>query len=209
MLIDRRQLRQAITRAMLCLLLFRAADGQDNMARVFSWSFGVKYAFDKFSAVALFEEFTLIDPEWEDQLTKRIFDCGCVAFIDPSPHLENTRIFHSMCDLKSGMIYKKKCAEWFEKKADKSGSVVYFIQVNQSGPIKIGYSTSVSSRLESLRISSPYDLNLLGTIKGGKSAEQKLHKRFKHLHIRGEWFAPEKELIDYIESVTSQEGALQ
>jgi DNA-binding MarR family transcriptional regulator len=68
--------------------------------------------------------------------------------------------------------------------------VVYFIGNANSGPIKIGFTSSEepSNRLRSLQTASPVELKVLGYINGGAKVEGRIHS-FLHLHrLKGEWF---------------------
>ena len=72
-------------------------------------------------------------------------------------------------------------------------SYVYFILDSLSNAIKIGYADSIDSRLISLQVGNPRDLELLHYIECKNSEHSRLvedsyHKQFEHLHIRGEWF---------------------
>lgn len=79
---------------------------------------------------------------------------------------------------------------------------IYFIQVGSTGPIKIGRTSGpVSKRLAGIQTSMPFDLKLIATIPDASFADEKLlHKQFDHLRIRGEWFHPAEELLDWIAS---------
>jgi hypothetical protein len=46
---------------------------------------------------------------------------------------------------------------------------------------------------------------ILGSVQASITDEMKLHERFAHLRIKGEWYKPEAELLDFIEKV-SKEG---
>lgn len=85
---------------------------------------------------------------------------------------------------------------------DPAPSVVYFIQAGVGGHIKIGVTTDVRERLSRLQMASPVDLQLLGAVAGDRYFEASLHDRFHHLHVRGEWFRAERELLDYIATET-------
>lgn len=79
---------------------------------------------------------------------------------------------------------------------------VYFVQaMTDEAPIKIGISWDVYHRFHNLRTASPFELELLGTITGGKEREQEIHRRFAHLRMRGEWFRPAPELLAFIDEV--------
>jgi len=70
---------------------------------------------------------------------------------------------------------------------------VYFAQRRKNGLIKIGYSRSVPNRMSAL------GAKLIGAVHGNRSTEIKIHERFAHLRVRGEWFRPTKELLDHIQ----------
>jgi hypothetical protein len=78
---------------------------------------------------------------------------------------------------------------------------VYFFQIRNDGPIKIGSSRNPENRLKSLNQSSPYQMRMLGTIEATNGEEGKMHKRFSKYRIRGEWFHPAKELIEYVKTL--------
>jgi len=90
------------------------------------------------------------------------------------------------------------------------GVRIYFIEMKvpnlpeEERPIKIGItSTAVNKRLSNLTTASPFPLVLLGcTPVCRKSKEGKLHSRFRHLRIKGEWFRGDPSLREFIEQVT-------
>jgi hypothetical protein len=77
---------------------------------------------------------------------------------------------------------------------------IYFVQSGDGGPIKIGRTRdNPLSRMDALQCGHPYTLRLLAVISHCKaSVESDLHRRFYHLHVRGEWFRPEGELLAFI-----------
>ena len=62
----------------------------------------------------------------------------------------------------------------------------YFIQGPPLSPVKIGRTSDVAQRLQTLQTGSPHELRVLLAMKGDR--EQELHTRFKADKIRGEWF---------------------
>lgn len=80
--------------------------------------------------------------------------------------------------------------------------MIYFIQESDDGDIKIGYSDNPERRIRELQTGSPKQLNLLAVIEGEKSDETELHKLFKKLNTRGEWFSPDTEIFLYIDSLS-------
>lgn len=80
-------------------------------------------------------------------------------------------------------------------------SLVYFIQPQDGGLIKIGWCAGKSKkRLGEIQTMSPVKLIVLGTVLGGFKKEKELHKEFASIRSHGEWFHPEKELLQYIET---------
>lgn len=83
-------------------------------------------------------------------------------------------------------------------------SVVYYLQ-EQSGEIKIGYTTNLKARLIALRV-SPSDV--LATEPGGARLEKMRHGQFKHLRVgRWERFKPALDLLSHIEMIRDHFGA--
>jgi hypothetical protein len=76
------------------------------------------------------------------------------------------------------------------------GEVVYFIRAGDA--IKIGYTTNLAARKRSLETASAVPLELLGSVSGDRREEARLHREWWHLHIRGEWFHADEELLRYI-----------
>jgi hypothetical protein len=79
--------------------------------------------------------------------------------------------------------------------------MIYFIQQSEDGPIKIGRSCDPESRLKEMQTGNPDPLHILGCCADMGDTEQKLHKRFKHIHIQGEWFEPADDLMAFIHKV--------
>ena len=63
----------------------------------------------------------------------------------------------------------------------------YFIG-GEVGPIKIGYSIDVKSRLRALQASSPVTLSVLAIRSGGETRERAYHDQFSEWRLHGEWF---------------------
>lgn len=75
--------------------------------------------------------------------------------------------------------------------------MVYFVQAETGGPIKIGWTedADASARLVGLQIGNPYRLVIRSTMLGGHADEKELHRRFRLYRLNGEWFAPCRELV--------------
>ncbi len=80
-----------------------------------------------------------------------------------------------------------------------TGSVVYFIQAEPGGAIKIGVTRDLRSRLSSLRIGSPLPLRVLAYMSGDAALEGQLHARFAAVREHGEWHAAVPELLTFIQ----------
>jgi hypothetical protein len=78
--------------------------------------------------------------------------------------------------------------------------LVYFVQPINGGLIKIGTSQQLADRLDRLESLAGCDLRVLAVIDGGQTREGELHARFAHVHVGGEWFRPERELLGLIGS---------
>lgn len=73
--------------------------------------------------------------------------------------------------------------------SDRLGTI-YFIGNVNSGPVKIGFTSSEdpSLRLRSLQTASPTELSILGYTNGTFDIEKRIHA-FLHIHrLKGEWF---------------------
>lgn len=80
--------------------------------------------------------------------------------------------------------------------------MIYFIQAEGVGHIKIGFTDSEDAgvRLATLQTGSPVQLRLIGTIPGTVEDEKNLHRRFASECVHGEWFKPVPHLIKMVHS---------
>lgn len=78
---------------------------------------------------------------------------------------------------------------------------VYFM--TDDVEIKIGYSGSPIIRRKRLKQERGREVRILRAISGTPDDEKALHKRFKHLRTTGEWFRPESELMEFIQSLVA------
>lgn len=86
------------------------------------------------------------------------------------------------------------------KKPKEKIGYVYFLQMGEDGPIKIGFSQDVCERVASLQTNQPFPLRLIGVEIGSFATEKALHRRFLVYQTRpnSEWFFPKPELLEYI-----------
>lgn len=75
---------------------------------------------------------------------------------------------------------------------------IYFVQVGEKGPIKIGITKDIKSRFSSLQVGHPEPLRLLTSLEGPKALERELHNQFHTHRLSGEWFKPAPELLAHI-----------
>lgn len=88
------------------------------------------------------------------------------------------------------------------KAADpRSTGSIYFVQFGDR--IKIGFTTNMKQRMKVI----PKD-QILATTPGSLGVERRIHNRFAHLRITGEWFRADKELLDYVEFVRQRNKRL-
>ena len=80
-----------------------------------------------------------------------------------------------------------------------SEKVVYFIQVGDDGPIKIGSSSNAGGRLATLQNGHYERLHLIGTTPGGYVVESVIHQKLAQFVIRGEWYAAVPEVLAEIQ----------
>ena len=85
--------------------------------------------------------------------------------------------------------------------SDPDGEVVYFIRAGDA--IKIGYTTNLARRQRALETASAVPLELLASVPGDRREETRLHREWRHLHIRGEWFEASEELLRYIRELAA------
>lgn len=76
---------------------------------------------------------------------------------------------------------------------------VYFVSYGQY--IKIGWTSDLLGRIAELQKAAPEQLSLLLKFPGSKSDELRLHHRFAHLRLRGEWFKSSPEILGFIEQM--------
>lgn len=78
---------------------------------------------------------------------------------------------------------------------------VYFIVSMDLQRVKIGTTTNLVGRMQSLTRENPYPLLLVGEIDGGHYVEAVLQKRFELYAAHGEWFHTCPELEELIRDV--------
>lgn len=87
---------------------------------------------------------------------------------------------------------------------------IYFVSAKaEAFPIKIGISRDCSVRTASLQTSLPYDVDLIAVLPTTDPLlERKLHRKFQHLRLRGEWFQRAPELVHFINRLVDEGSAV-
>ncbi len=74
---------------------------------------------------------------------------------------------------------------------------IYFIEAKEVRRCKIGYSSNIERRISSMKIESPVELELIGTIQTEtpKKLERIIHSHLQEFHFAGEWFEIDREYV--------------
>lgn len=84
-------------------------------------------------------------------------------------------------------------------------SYTYF--VCQGDFVKIGATSNPERRINGLQTGFPDPLEVLVVVHSNVISESQGHLRFAHLRASGEWFRAEPELLDFIETLKSEQAA--
>ena len=80
--------------------------------------------------------------------------------------------------------------------------VVYFAQDTRGGEVHIGLAPyrKLDKHLEQLQVGNPAELKLLGIIQARNAAAlvRELRATFSDARVRGTWFRPVPDLMDYV-----------
>jgi hypothetical protein len=78
-------------------------------------------------------------------------------------------------------------------------SWIYVIApIEDEAMVKIGWAKDPVRRMAALQTANPWTLQILGVMAGTVLQEKALHRRLKHLRIRGEWFRREGDVLDIL-----------
>ena len=80
----------------------------------------------------------------------------------------------------------------------KSDTFVYFIAVTNGAAIKIGWAEDVSARLADLQVGNHEQLFVVAALNGSRLTERLIHKCFDGSKIRGEWYKPTEDILEFI-----------
>lgn len=76
---------------------------------------------------------------------------------------------------------------------------LYFVQQGLRGPIKIGWTCDLEKRVATLQTGNPEPLYVLVAVPCWPDLEGVAHRVFAPYRLRGEWFSPAPQLLEYIE----------
>lgn len=85
--------------------------------------------------------------------------------------------------------------------------MIYFVACPPANAVKIGHTrklhygtidSNAYSRMASMQSACPFALEMLAVCEGDLAREQELHRRFRHLRLRGEWFLLTEEVREFI-----------
>lgn len=83
---------------------------------------------------------------------------------------------------------------------------LYFIKVEGFDLVKIGYAADPEKRLRMLQTGCPFVLYVILQLRcldapyTARDVEKRMHSKFEHLQLRGEWFMLTEELEAWIEA---------
>src|SRR5713101_6596438 len=78
--------------------------------------------------------------------------------------------------------------------------MVYFMQGEKTGLIKVGWAIDAEKRLKSLQTGSPDRLTILAVIEN-QHKDAPYHTQFRKAWAFGEWFNPTPELMKFIDTL--------
>lgn len=87
------------------------------------------------------------------------------------------------------------------KKLNSLWGSIYIIRCQNH--IKIGRAFNVKSRLYSMKVGNPFDIELIFSIKvpDDKAIEKELHNKFENKHHKGEWFNLTDEDVEQVKEI--------
>jgi hypothetical protein len=82
--------------------------------------------------------------------------------------------------------------------------MIYFIRGKESGNIKIGFSINPEKRKANLQTAHYEELEFIGIMNGSLEDEARIKKMFSDFNIRGEWYRPAKDVLDFAKQNASK-----
>ncbi len=78
------------------------------------------------------------------------------------------------------------------------GDCLYFIQSGTGGPIKIGYTKQLATRLKAIHMMNAGSVRFLGALSGNRTDEKRLHQKYASDRLHGEWFRLSPDLLLFL-----------
>lgn len=150
----------------------------------------------------------LWEPQLRAALEELIAEC-CVLCDDAGEHLVIPGFIEAQETMQSDRLRQRESRERRRDliraglRPDSRRSIVYFLQADYGGPVKIGYTDDLARMIANLQSSRAESIVVLAVMDGGVSAERELHSRFAVHHIRGEWYSPADDLMEFIKGLKS------
>jgi hypothetical protein len=82
---------------------------------------------------------------------------------------------------------------------------LYFIQMDNTGPIKIGTARDPWKRFQGLKTGSPYKVKMLYFTPATLEDERENQYRYRKFRLEGEWFLPHPKILNGIEGLKKQD----
>ena len=96
--------------------------------------------------------------------------------------------------------FPHQIGDFAEKKPISKLPSVYVLTTQQFEYIKIGRTTNLKQRISNIQSGCPFLLSLWLGIRtpNDSQVEKHLHKAMRHAHLRGEWFVPQVQDLNYL-----------
>lgn len=78
------------------------------------------------------------------------------------------------------------------------GECLYFIQSGTGGPVKIGYTKQLATRLKAIHKLNGGSVRFLGALAGTRDDEKRFHEKYGNDRLHGEWFRLSPEILLFL-----------
>lgn len=93
----------------------------------------------------------------------------------------------------------------YSKESHINVSYIYVIANLEFKVCKIGFSNNVHSRLTQIQTGCPFPLEIYKVFKGNMKQERRIHQKYKHFRMKGEWFKFDGILKDNIDAMEGED----
>lgn len=91
------------------------------------------------------------------------------------------------------------------KKSHIDVSYIYVIANLEFKICKIGFSNNIHNRLTQIQTGCPFPLEIYKVFKGNMKQERRIHQKYKHFRMKGEWFKFDGILKDNIDAMEGED----